>query len=173
MAGIFTRKTLQQIVNDENLTPEERVDQIFSLFGRAVDDGYITKSAAKAELDAAVEAAKANVKPQQINIKETDEYKALQADFDGYKTRQAARSSDDFKSVKGKFFDTVYDALDHSDKHKPYAEQLTELKAKYEEYFEAEQQGEPNKPQFGDNTKGQMPKGTGQSFGDFWGYKKS
>ena len=57
MAGIFTRKTIASILNNEDLTPEERTDQIFSLYGRAVDDGYITKTAAQAATDAAVEKA--------------------------------------------------------------------------------------------------------------------
>ena len=173
MAGIFTRKTIQAIMNDEALTPEERTDQVFSLYGRAVDDGYITKSAAEADKQAAVEAAKATFKPAPVNIKESDEYKALQADFDSYKTRQQARTSEDFKGVKSKFFDSVYDRLDHGEKHKPYAEQLTELRNQYEEFFEPEQQSQQTdpKPQFGAATQGQMPQGTGKSFGDFWGFK--
>ena len=57
MAGIFTRKELSKILSDENLTPEERADQIFSLYGRALDDGYITKGAAQAAQDAAVKTA--------------------------------------------------------------------------------------------------------------------
>ena len=32
MAGIFTRKSIAQIMTDENLTPEERTDQIFATF---------------------------------------------------------------------------------------------------------------------------------------------
>ena len=48
MAGIFTRKELAKILSDENLTPEERADQIFSLYGRSLDDGYITRGAAEA-----------------------------------------------------------------------------------------------------------------------------
>ena len=173
MAGIFTRKVIQSIMNDENLTPEERTDQVFSLYGRAVDDGYITKSAADAALKSALEEAKASYKPPEINIKESEEYKALLNDFNNYKTKQSARASEDFKGVKGKFFDTVYDSLDHSEKHKPYSEQLTELKANYAEYFEAEPEAEKsNLPQFGGETKGQLPTGKGQSFGDFWGFKK-
>ena len=58
MAGIFTRSELSKIVNNADLTPEERVDQIFSLYGRAVDDGYLTKKAAEAAQNAAIEAAK-------------------------------------------------------------------------------------------------------------------
>ena len=48
MAGIFTRKEISKILSDENLTPDERSDQIFSLYGRALDDGYVTKGAAEA-----------------------------------------------------------------------------------------------------------------------------
>ena len=178
MAGIFTRKTLSTIINDENLTPEERVDQIFALYGRAVDSGYIARSTADAEKQAAVEAALAGVKPaepQPINVQESDEYKQLQAQFDSFKTRTEASSSDDFKAVKPKFFDAVYDRLDHGEKHKPYAEQLGELQKDFEEYFDAPAQPEqtdPQKPQFGAPTTGTMPKGQGKTFADYWGYKK-
>ena len=54
MAGIFTRKAIAAILSDENLTPEERTDQLFSLYGRSIDDGYITKSAAQAAQTAAL-----------------------------------------------------------------------------------------------------------------------
>jgi hypothetical protein len=57
MAGIFTRKALADILNNGDLTPEERADQIFSLYGRALDDGYITKNAAQAAQDAAIKTA--------------------------------------------------------------------------------------------------------------------
>ena len=43
MAGIFTRKALSAILAEET-TPEEKVDALFSLYGRAIDDGYVTKS---------------------------------------------------------------------------------------------------------------------------------
>ena len=52
MAGIFTRKELAKIMGDENLTPEERVDSIFSLYGRSLDDGYVTRGAAQAAQEA-------------------------------------------------------------------------------------------------------------------------
>ena len=57
MAGIFTRKEVAKIMADENLTPEERTDAIFSLYGRALDDGYVTKKAAEAAQQAAVKTA--------------------------------------------------------------------------------------------------------------------
>ena len=57
MAGIFTRKEIAKILNDENLTPEERTDSIFSLYGRSLDDGYVTRGAAQAAQEAAIKTA--------------------------------------------------------------------------------------------------------------------
>ena len=176
MAGIFTRKEIAKIMSDDNLTPEERTDAIFSLYGRAIDDGYVTRGAAQAAQDAAIktaqEAWEKDHKPQEINVKDTDEYKALQADFDGYKTRQNARNSDDFKGVKPKFFDTVYDRIDHADGAKPVSEQLAELKKEFEEYFNPADPA-PIKPQFGAKPEGTMPKGDEgavAAFQNAWGF---
>ena len=47
MAGIFTRNALNKIMEDESLTPQQRTEQVYSLYGRALDDGYISKSAAQ------------------------------------------------------------------------------------------------------------------------------
>lgn len=180
MAGIFTRKEIAKILNDENLTPEERTDSIFSLYGRAIDDGYITKGAAEAAQTAAINTAhEAWLKDQKpINVKETEEYKALQADYDGYKTKQAARSSDDFKDVKPKFFDMVYDRIDRADGAKPVSEQLADMRKDFEEYFNAPAQQAnpaPKLPQFGAKPEGAMPKGEEgavAAFTNAWGFKK-
>lgn len=177
MAGIFTRKSLTAILNDEALTPEERADQIFSLYGRALDDGYVTKSAAQAAQTAAVEEAKAQaVKDFKLpDVKESEEYKALQAQFDGYKTKQEARSSADYATVKPKFFDTVYDRIDRADGAKPISEQLAEIKKNFEEYFNPDtpEQPKPAVPQFGAKSEGAMPKGEGEgTFAKYWGYKR-
>lgn len=172
MAGIFTRKAISAILNDEALTPEERTDQLFSLYGRAIDDGYVTKSAAQAAQDAAVNQAKADaVKDFKApDAKESAEYKTLQAQFDSYKQMQEARTSEEFAAVKPKFFDTVYNMLDHAETAKPVKEQLTEIQGKYEEYF-TDQKDEPSKPMFGADTKGSAPTGkTGSSFMDTWGF---
>ena len=160
MAGIFTRKELAKILADENLTPEERADQIFSLYGRAIDDGYVTKGAAEAAQNAAIKTAQEAWEKNipKVNVLETEEYKKLQGEFDGYKTKQATLSSEDFKDVKAKFRDRVYDLLDHADGAKPVTEQLADLKKDYEEYFTPAEPA-PNKPQFGANTTGTMPKG--------------
>lgn len=163
MAGIFTRKELTKILGDENLTPEERADQIFSLYGRALDDGYVTKGAADAATKAAIEAAKDAWAKEQtpVNVKETEEYKALQGEFDGYKTKQTARNSADFADVKPKFFDRVYDLIDRADGAKPVSEQLADMRKEYEEYFVAPQANTPapKLPQFGAKPEGTMPKG--------------
>lgn len=174
MAGIFTRKSIKAILNDESLTPDEREDQIFSLFGRAVDDGYITKSAAQAAQTAAIESARETwVKEQpKVNVLETPEYKELQGKFDGYKSKQTALASDDFKEVKPKFRDRVYDLLDRADGAKPVPEQLAELKKEYEEYFNPADPA-PSKPQFGAKTQGEMPKGDEgavAAFQNAWGF---
>ena len=47
MANIFTRKALNDIMSNEELTPEQRTEQVFGLYGRALDDGYIAKAAAQ------------------------------------------------------------------------------------------------------------------------------
>ena len=104
MANIFTRKAISAILADENLTAEERTERVFSLYGQALDDGYLSKSAAQAAQAAAVEAAKADALKdvEAPNIKESEEYKALAGQFDAYKAMQTARTSDLYKDVKPK-----------------------------------------------------------------------
>lgn len=177
MAGIFTRRAISSILNNEDLTPEERTDQLFSLYGRALDDGYITKSAAQAATDAAVEAAKTQaIKDYQPpNVLDSNEYKTLLNDFNKYKEKQDARLSADFSEVKPKFFDAVYDRLDRSENAKPITEQLAEIKNTFEEYFNPTTTGEtkPTKPQFGEQAQGAMPTGEGEgSFAKYWGYTR-
>lgn len=174
MAGIFTRPAISAILADENLTADERLDRIMSLRGRDLDDGYITKSAAKAAQDTALEQAKADWEKNlpKPNVKESDEYKALAGEFDSYKTMQAARTSDDFAGVKPKFFDTVYGMIDRKDGAKSVKEQLEALKKDYEEYFTPSDPA-TGKPQFGASTRGSMPTGEQGAVAEFskaWGY---
>ena len=167
MAGIFTRKTLSAILAEET-TPEEKADAIFSLYGRALDDGYVTKAAALADKEAAVEAAKKDVKLPPIT--ETGEYKALQAEFDGYKAMNNARNSADYSTVKPKFFEAVYNKIDRSENAKPVKEQLENIKQTYEEYFLPTEEP-PKVPVFGAQTKGEPPKGDeGAAFGKYWNF---
>lgn len=177
MAGIFTRKAIAAILNDENLTPEERTDQLFSLYGRSLDDGYITRTAAQAAQTAAIESAKeAWLKEQpKPNIKESPEYVELQNEFNGYKTKQTARTSAEYASVKPKFFDRVYDLIDRADGAKPVSEQLADLKKDYEEYFMSDKPTDPAPkfPQFGAKPEGTMPKGDEGAIAAFqnaWGF---
>ena len=174
MAGIFTRKEISKILGNEDLTPEERADQIFSLYGRALDDGYVTRNAAEAAQTAAIESARKEWEKNvpKVNVLETPEYKELQGQFEGYKAKQIARNSDEFKDVKGKFFDRVYDLIDRADGAKPVTEQLAELRKDYEEYFNPAEPAQP-KPQFGAKTQGEMPKGDEgavAAFSNAWGF---
>ena len=149
MAGIFTRKALADILNDEKLSPEERTEQIYSLYGRSVDDGFVSKSAAKLAQASAIEQAKAEWEKsaQKPDVKESDEYKALFNEFASYKAMNEARNSEAYKDVKGKFFETVYGMIDQS---KDVPEQLAQIRTKYEEYFNPADGGEKpkNTPQF-------------------------
>jgi hypothetical protein len=175
MAGIFTRKALADILNNSDLTPEERADHIYSLYGRALDDGYVSKNAAQAAQEAAIKTAQEAWEKAQtpINVKETPEYKELQGQFDGYKTKQTARTSAEYADVKPKFFDRVYELIDRADGAKPVTEQLADLRKDYEEYFTAKADPAPNKPQFGAKPEGSMPKGDEgavAAFSNVWGF---
>ena len=71
MAGIFTRPALDKIMQNAELTPEQRTEQVFSLYGRALDDGYVTKKAAEAALNGSMEpvnAMKAEFEKRRNNI---------------------------------------------------------------------------------------------------------
>ena len=178
MAGIFTRPELSKILNNADLTPEERADQIFSLYGRALDDGYVTKKAAETAQNAAIESARKEWEKNvpKPNVVESEEYKKLQGEYEGYKARQTARTSEDFKEIKPKFFDRVYDLIDRADGAKPVSEQLADMKKEYEEYFipaEPATNPAPKKPLFGARTEGEMPKGEEgavAAFSNAWGF---
>ena len=123
MPGIFTRPALDKIMNNADLTPEQRTEQVFALYGRALDDGFISKSAAEEAKQAAVEAAKAGFKaPEPIDPKTTPEYLEISRQRDMYKTIGGA----DFADVKPQYREYLYGMLDHGEKAKPYAEQLSE-----------------------------------------------
>ena len=159
MAQIFTRAALNEIMGNEGLTPEQRTEQVFALYGRALDDGYIAKAAAQQAQETALENAKAEWEKgvKVPDPKESDAYKQLQGEFDSYKQMQQARTSEDYKGVKGKFFETVYGMVDRKDGAKPVAEQLADIRKWYEEYFEPEKSQQ--KPTFGAPVEGSMPRG--------------
>ena len=182
MASIFTRSALNKIMADEGLTPEQRTEQVFNLYGRALDDGYISKGAASAAQETALEKAKADWDKAHTapDVKASAEYKALSDEYSAYKAMQAARASDDYKGVKPKFFETVYGMVERGDGAKPVNEQLDSIRKSYEEYFTPTEPTEPaaKKPTFGAPLEGSMPKGdqsAAQAFSDAWGFvpKKS
>ena len=172
MSNIFTRKALNEIMGNEGLTPEQRTEQVFGLYGRALDDGYIGKTAAQQAQETALANAKAEWE-KDVKVpdpKESDAYKALQNQFDSYKAMQQARGSKEYEGVKPKFFETVYGMVDRKDGAKSVEEQLKGIRENYEEYFSPAQQPKPN---FGAPTEGSMPKGeTGavKAFADAWGF---
>ena len=175
MGNIFTRKALNDIMANDGLTPEQRTEQVMSLYGRALDDGYMSKGAAQTAQETALNNAKAEWEKNQVkpDVKESDEYKALQGEFAAYKTMQSARTSDDFKEVKPKFFETVYGMIERGNGAKPVSEQLAGIRQSYEEYFTPTQQEAPKKPQFGAPTEGSMPKGNESAVSAFtnaWGF---
>lgn len=173
MGNIFTREALNKIMANEGLTPEQRTEQVFGLYGRALDDGYIAKSAAQQAQETALANAKTEWEKsiKTPDPKESDDYKQLQGQFDAYKQMQTARSSKEFEGVKGKFFETVYGMVDRKDGAKPVEEQLKGIREQYEEYFE--QPAQQQKPAFGAPVQGSMPTGeTGavKGFADAWGF---
>ena len=154
MPGIFTRPKLLEILQDEALSNDERLDRIMSLRGRDLDDGYVTKTAAREDKDQAVADAKAEWEKNlpKPNILESDEYKALQNEFAGYRTMQETKGSDDYKDVKGKFFETVYGMVKRDEGAAPVADQMKTIREQWPEYFtEAAQEQPKNTPQFSQN----------------------
>lgn len=172
MPNIFTRKALNEIMANEELTPEQRTEQVFGLYGRALDDGYIAKNAAQQAQQTALDNARTEWEKgvKAPDPKESEAYKTLQGEYEAYKQMQQARGSKEYEGVKPKFFETVYGMVDRKDGAKSVEEQLKGIRENYEEYFTAAQQ---QKPSFGAPTEGSMPKGeTGavKGFADAWGF---
>ncbi len=143
---------------------DEKIDKIMAANTSMLSD-YVLKS----EVEGQINEALSKAEPKQVNVVETDEYKAIASELNMVKTL----SSEDFNNVKPKFKETVYKMLDTSEKHKPYAEQLEGVRAEYEEYFKPTENAEPIKPQFGAGIQGEMPKGKeAPSFMDGWGFVK-
>ena len=148
MAGIFTRGALDKIMSNADLTPEQRTEQVFALYGRALDEGYVSKQSAEEAKNAAVEAAKAGVKiPDPVDPKTTQEYMDLMRERDMLR----AIGGEDFAQVKPKFRETVFGMLDRGEKAQAVADQLAEIRKGFEEYFTPSADPEPQQkktPQF-------------------------
>ena len=161
----FTRPALK----DLGLTAEQ-VDSVMALHGQSLS-GFISTADAETAKQTAIADALKNA--PKADPKESEEYKTLSAAFETYKTKQSALAGDDFKGVKEKFRDTVYDMLSHEKTAKPVKEQLDEIKGKYEEYFLPDTSAEQKTagPTFGAKTEGSMPTGYKEgSFAEAWGF---
>ena len=153
MANIYTRNEVDKIIRNSELTDEQKTEQLFALYGRALDDGYVSKRAAEDAKNQAVEAAKAGIKiPDPVDPKTTPEYMEIVKERDMLR----AIGGDDFSKVKPKFRETVFGMLDRGEKAASVADQMTGIKEKYEEYFIPEEQPKPdqkpaNLPQYSQN----------------------
>lgn len=155
----FTRKALAGLG-----LSEDAIEKVMTLHGTSMAD-FLPKSELKAKIEEAVNAAKQNGPAP--NIKESEDYKTLQRDFDNYKKKVETSAELKKGGVKEKFIDNVFSLLEEG---KPAAEQLDAIREKYEEYFTGTAPSvPPSAPQFGGEVKGQMPSGkTGISFEDVW-----
>lgn len=158
----FTRKSLAGLGLNE-----EMIEKVVTLHGTSMAD-FIPKSELKAKIDEAVAEAQKNAPAP--NIKESEDYKALQASFDNYKKKIETSSELKKSGVKEKFIDNVYSLLTDD---KPASEQLDAIREKYEEYFDSAPTQQPSAPQFGTQVQGQMPSGNrATGFEDVWGIPK-
>lgn len=152
MSGIFTREAINGIQSNEDLTPEQRTDQIFSLFGKAINDGYMSLSAVEEAKNKAVESAKAEIKiPEPVDPKTTPEYMEVMNERDMLR----AIGGEDFSIVKPKFREQVYGMLQRGENAPAVAEQLKGIRESFEEFFTpAESPKEPqskNTPVYSQN----------------------
>ena len=145
MAGIYTRSEVDKIIRNGELTDEQKTEQLFALYNRALDDGFVSKRAAEEAKNQAVEAAKAGFKvPEPIDPKTTPEYMEVAQERDMLR----AIGGDDFSKVKPKFRETVFGMLDRGEKAAAVSDQLSGIREKYEEYFlQEEQKADSPKPQ--------------------------
>ena len=151
MANIFTRPELSKILENTEIDNDERLNRIMALRGRDLDESYITKSAAREDKERAVADAKAECEKNvpKPDIKASEEYKALESEFSGYKAMQEAKGSEDYKGVKDKFFPQVYSMVKTGEGEPAVADQLKTIREQWPEYF-TEPATEPpkNTPQF-------------------------
>lgn len=156
----FTRKALAGLG-----LSEEMAEKVMTLHGTSMSD-FIPKSELKVRIDEAVAEAQRNISAP--NVKDSDDYKALQRDFDSYKKKIEISSQLKEGGVKEKFLDNVYSLLEEG---KEPLEQLETIKQQYEEYFMPTEDKTPAQiPQFGAQVKGQMPSGnTGKTIESIWG----
>lgn len=139
----LTRQDLRAVLpqNSENV-----IDRVMELYGSSVKD-LMTADDAKKQADEALKG---------YDVKNSEAYKALETNFTNYKAKMSSLQSADFEPVKSKFREDVYNRLDHSEKAKPIAEQLTGIKSSFPEFFTDDQVKTP----VGSAPKGNAPEGT-------------
>lgn len=157
---------LKRTVLKEKGFTDDQIEYLMTESNRALAADYAPKSDIQAQIDAALEAAKANP----VDVTKSDEYIKVASERDMLR----AISGEDFSTVKPKFREQVFGMLDRGDKAPAIAEQLKTIGEKYEEYFEPVKTEDPvpaAKPSFGAPTQGAAPTGqTGPSFNDTWGF---
>lgn len=151
----FTREAVGKIIGNAELTEDQKREQIFTLFGSALDEGYVSRRQAEEMKNQAVEETKAGFKvPDPVDPKTTQEYLDLQTERDMLR----AINGEDFQSVKPKFREQVFGMIDRGEKAPAIADQLTGIREKYEEYFtpaEAPKDDQKkNTPQYSQNATG-------------------
>jgi hypothetical protein len=128
---------------------------------------YILKTEAEEQLQKKLE--EESMKAPAIDVKQTEEYKALENKVNMYSSFE----TEDFEKVKKPYREMIWDRLDHTEKHAPYGEQMSGLMEKYPDMFTEINSQEEEKPQFGGDTVGTIPNGNKEdSFSDYWGYTK-
>lgn len=144
MAKIYTRDEVNKIINNEELSADEKTERLFALYGRALDDGYVSKSAAQQAQASAIEAAKADaIKGVQApDVTTYQEYKDVVNERDMLR----AIGGEDFSRIKPKFREAVFGMLDRSENAPAVSDQLNAIGEKFEEYFIPETPPAGNQP---------------------------
>ena len=138
--AMFKRSDL----NAQGPTPEQ-IEYIMTESNRSLAANYVLKSDVQAQIDAAT----ANAKPEPVDVKTSPEYLDIVAERDMLR----AIGGDDFATVKPKFRETVFKMIDRGEKAPALADQLKAIGEKYEEYFvpedgQAQKNAPKNTPQF-------------------------
>lgn len=163
----MNRKAVAKIMSDATLDDGGKVEQIFALYGASVG-----KLKTDDDVQKAIETALAAA--PQGKPTESEEYKALEKQFDDFKYTTEVKAVLKGAKAKDKFLDDIIGKID---REKKIDEQLPDIKSKFSEYFDPDNNpgGNPppqqNKPVFGTPTAGKVPTGeTGKSFNDVWGF---
>ena len=120
----FTRKALAGLG-----LSDDHIEKVMALHGTSMAD-FIPKSELAERINSAVDDALKNAPTP--NVEESEAYKTLKGEYEGFKAKMAARAENVGAGGKEKFLEDVYAKLEPS---KDIAEQLPGISAKYEEIF--------------------------------------